>query len=892
MQMDLSCVVPRLTALVALTGVSFQLFAVPNASEYTQRGLVAHWDAADNVGYGQHDSSSATWKDLTGNGFDWSLDMGKVSWGNGKLYFNGSGDGTGVVPGTMSKKNSDFNGRIKTIEIVMLASSVGSDQIVFSPGFDNREAGIAILHKQQAIAPFGHAGENGETSLGCAIAAGSANIYRFVYDISGNRPSGLVSIRKDGADVAVQAYADWLGQLTTPSLGARATTWTKPFVGNIYALRVYETELLPSEAMLNEALDRVRIFGKSPSSVTLPEGYSFDADGNLVRPAKKEHESWRSPFDDVKVWYKGAAGNAVGTADSGGADGWSAWTLCKLKSQTKAGIYGGEVTDGGRYYWWGDRIRYQNENVHLPYANVDVGETPCFVFPASSYKTNGWADVEIGGVVMSRPVINYRPAHLQIPTWLPDWPSGLVCSNWTCVLRFRPDSAINPVSGGQNTMALFRAGNNYQSGDKPSGVSLSLNTPTTLSDRFNIRMFVGDQQVNFTGNLIQNGNWVDFGLVVNGPKLTMHMAYEDGEEGAKTNCVYTYTRTFKATEPKPTIAANNRTFALGSQASSGSSYTFTNGVSSSDLQADFHGAFHQVAFWDRSLSMDEVKEAMGRPSLVSVGIQGNEGNCEFSAKKTSVRAECDGEELDPVLTAANPSATIAFECPAQMAGLPQFLRVAAAATSADGAVLATLNGTDLKTLELVAGRVASVFVAKDLIVAGANTLTLTRTSGDRLELDAVTLGSGSFQYGVDTYMAGLGTFGSGATSDDAFGLNPACGNNKFHNRGLSNGNAYNCYLRIPEDLDGCVRGAFSFLVQNTGGELKNASVAVNGVTLQSFQVKGGNRYEVTVPSDALTGGENKISLVAGVGGGNWFNMDCLKFVAREHKKSGLSVFVK
>jgi len=887
--MNALCRNSSLLALIVMACGLSSLVAAPNASDYTQRGLVAHWDAADNVGYGRHDGSSTTWKDLTGNGFDWTLDMCKVSWDGGKLSFNGSGDVSGGnVPGTMSKTCKDFYGRIKTIEIVMMASSINSS-IVFSPGFDDRTAGLAILKNLAALTAFGC---KGETSLGCPISAGSANIYRFVYDISGDRPSGLASIRKDGADVAVQTYGDYLGQVATPSLGGRLATWTKPFVGNIYALRIYETELLPSEAQINEALDRVRIFGASPSSVTLPEGYSFDADGNLVRPARKAHEAWRLPFDDVKVWYKGSACNAVGTSDSGGADGWSVWSLCRLKSQTKVGIYGGEVTDGGRYYWWGDRIAYRNENVHLPYANVDLGSTPCFVFPATTYKTNSWADVTISGQVVSRPVINYRPAHLQLPTWLPDWPSGLVCSNWTCVLRFRPDSAINPVSGGANVMALFKVGSKYQTGDKPSGVSVGLNTPTALSDRFNIRMFVGDQQINFFDNLIQNGNWVDLGLVVNGPTLTVHMAYEDGGEGAKTNCVYTYSRTFTASESKPTIAADNRTFRLGSVGDSGSSYTFTNGVSASSLQADFHGAFHQVAFWDRTLSMNELKEAMGRPALVSVGIEGNEGNCEFGATKTSVRAERDGEDLNPVLTSANPSATITFECPSMMAGLPQFLRVVVAATSTDGSVVAALNGTELKTLSLAAGRVASVLVDKDLIVGGLNTLTLMRASGDRLVLDAVTLGSGSFQYGVDEYKAGISTFGYDSSNADAFGLNPACGNNRFHCRGVSSGNSYDCFLRIPEDLDGCVRGKFSFLVQNTGGGVKSASVVVNGSSLRSFEVTGGNRYEVTVPSDALTGGENTISLVAGEGGGNWFNMDCLKFVAREHKDSGLSVLAR
>ena len=37
------------------------------ASAYVQEGLIAMWDAIENVDWGIHDSSATTWKDLIGS---------------------------------------------------------------------------------------------------------------------------------------------------------------------------------------------------------------------------------------------------------------------------------------------------------------------------------------------------------------------------------------------------------------------------------------------------------------------------------------------------------------------------------------------------------------------------------------------------------------------------------------------------------------------------------------------------------------------------------------------------------------------------------------------------------------------------------------------------------
>ena len=47
--------------------------AAVDAHSYVQKGLVACYDGIDNAGTGVHDSTAATWADLSGNGFDGTL---------------------------------------------------------------------------------------------------------------------------------------------------------------------------------------------------------------------------------------------------------------------------------------------------------------------------------------------------------------------------------------------------------------------------------------------------------------------------------------------------------------------------------------------------------------------------------------------------------------------------------------------------------------------------------------------------------------------------------------------------------------------------------------------------------------------------------------------------
>ena len=853
-----------LVCCIALLGVAQG--AVPNADAYVTRGLVAHWDAIDNAGIGVHDGAATTWIDLTGNGFDWTLDMRKVSWNADRLSFNASGDGEGVVPGTSARKPTDFDGKITTIECIYKADDIRYSNI-FCPGYDNREAGITTVGT--GYMAFW---DNSKQNMWGVPMDTAVHAYTALYNRPGTaRPTGLALVYLDGVPVTPTQAGNWLGQVATVSLGARETLWTKPAKGYLQSIRIYSVKLTPEEVAYNRALDQVRFFGRSAAEV-VPPGYRVDANGGFVR---KPSSAARSAFDDVKVWYKGAAGNAVDTEDTGGADGWSNAGLFKGRSLPTANVGGGDF-DGGSYRWWGWRMKYGTDHVRLPYANVDLGETPCLIFPgAGEVRTNGFVDVEIQGEVMNRPVIRRKVGSFRLSNLLSDWPSDKVCSNYTCVVRFKAGEPINPVPTGNNVMKLLSFGSEWTKGE--TGLAIGAIVTDYFSHRYRLRWTVGDSFAYQNEMEFDQDRWVDLAVVVESPKMTLFMCCEDGPEGAVTNKFSEFTKTFSAgNNPRPAIAPNRRVFKLGSAGDAATYDTFTNGFNGAGLAMDFQGSMHQFAFWDRALSMQEVREAMGRPALVKVGLEGGAGNAEFTARKTTVAAEGDWENLNPVLTAANPAATITFRCSRQWHGLPQFLRVAACSDSDAGTLAVTLNGTALGPIEVKPGAATHVFIPAGRIAEGENTLTLTRSTGSTLKLDAVTV-NGSWQYGIDAKSQGVGCFSYASEHWDARNLVPNCGDDKGHYRGLDKSNPYVCHFHVPEDLVGACKGTFHVRVQNSGGVTRTCDIKVNDVLLATSTLRGNSSTDVAtvrVPPDAFHAGWNTVSFSLR---SDWANMDCFKF---------------
>ena len=614
-----------------------------------------------------------------------------------------------------------------------------------------------------------------------------------------------------------------------------------------------------------------------------------------------------SVFDDVKVWYKGSAGNAVGTSDNG-------LTTTKLKSLPQLSTPA-SAQHGGTYNWWGWRIQYQNQEVECPYAGCTLASTPCMVIPQAVRRVvgsdtdfttdpSGYVDVDVGGVVTSQPYYSgMRFGALYIDSWLSDWDSGTVCSNYTIVLRFKSD-VINPVSGNPNR--ILQLGNSWDATPgKATGVAFMLNTPNpengALKDYAYPRFFVGQVQKNYdTQCPIKHGRWVDCAIVVDENKLTSWFCWNCGTEETPTNKLVKITETYSG--GWPTVAARSRLYLASSAGVS--TLSWTNGVYSTALNSSgaFKGTFHQIAFWERTLSDDEVREAMaggtGRPDLVHVGLEGN-GTNEFtttSSQTASVSNTGAWENLIPTLTGANPTATISFTCPALLTGRPQFLRVPLAAISTAGTLSVGLNGETLGTVAVSPDKVARFYVPENKIVSGANTLVLTRTGGGTLVLDAITMG-GSWRFG--NTMSSFSDSRDGneievRTSPDRYLFNPACGSDKLHDRSLtSDASGTQFHFYVPEDLVGRYRGQFITYVQNTSGSKFDFEFLVNGTSLGTYQLQGGGGKgvlptDVEVPETAIVAGWNTFAWKRVSG---WANIDCHIFTLTPPPQ-GMALFIR
>ncbi len=214
---------------------------------------------------------------------------------------------------------------------------------------------------------------------------------------------------------------------------------------------------------------------------------------------------------------------------------------------------------------------------------------------------------------------------------------------------------------------------------------------------------------------VKPNEWTDFCVTVTNRKLTIY-SYQESSDG-----IATYEVTGSSTTR---TGATNANVLLGLMMDGAVNYGYD--PNAGRLKA-FRGSIQSFASWQRALSSEEVRQVFAWPGtdLVRLGTANN------SAK------EFEG--------GAAPT-TISFNVAAKDAGLPQILRVSATSTSAAGSFDVAVNGVSAGCISVSPGKTATLNVRKNLTVAGANTVTLTRTSAGSVSIDAIALG-GSIQIG-------------------------------------------------------------------------------------------------------------------------------------------------
>ena len=572
-----------------------------------------------------------------------------------------------------------------------------------------------------------------------------------------------------------------------------------------------------------------------------------------------------SVFDDAVVWYRGAL--EAQTYYSNGPEGTFANNGGKTAKAFKSILHTANPSSAPAMSWswgWGAETTLDSAPVYCPYAATTLTGVTYANRPVP-VKTNDWANVTVDGNTSSQPVLSHwkGPEYLNSGTWVSETSSA-----YSLVLRLRVDTPLNNLSGSSSGdgFAVFAEGN--YSWNSKKGVRISFAGSTLGTYRYP-RIFFGNQTFNLTDAQIPFGNWVDLAISVNGSSVTI-VACAQGESGNKL-----VSKTATLDDVNPALAGGGNTFRFfGPECSGGHTAVWTNGLKAASSSSGengmrtqhFRGAVHQMAFWNRALTLDEIRMAWGegRPNLVQVGVEGND-IAEFvaagSASQTSSVANGGAWQLlNPSLTAENPTATISFTCPTLWAGLPQWLRVCGA--SGMGRVYAAINGTPVGECNVAASGVGHVFVPTNVIASGENTLVLTRVSGSPT-IDAVTLG-GSWKFGetVSSFSStSVSSSMAGTIGPDCWVFNPANGNDNLHTRGTTwsiNGDKLTFPFFVPSDLVGHFRGELMYKTATAAGSGGLFSSEINGSELRGETAYAANTvYSSSVPETAFIAGWNE-----------------------------------
>lgn len=300
----------KLTAFALCGVMAFISAATAHAytsASYAQEGLIAQWDGIDNSGAGFHDPGAKVWKDLAGN-YDLAL-LPKGSW-------NADGRSLSVYGAAAVCSNS--LPAYSTIEVVYMMKKPGG-RLLFCSG------GTSQVNDFRFIA-FNRSGEtDGKTGyFSGALNVTSKHVVWDTFDPSavrsmaatygGNNINAVYAdgvARDDGSAAASWGLGD--GHIM---IGDRAEAGAYPWMGEVYAIRVYSRALSAAEIAANHAIDVARFY-------TAPDEEGYITDGLVARWDGIDNAGTGTHDPNATVW-KDLAGNLDLTLNSSnGSIGWT-----------------------------------------------------------------------------------------------------------------------------------------------------------------------------------------------------------------------------------------------------------------------------------------------------------------------------------------------------------------------------------------------------------------------------------------------------------------------------------------------------------------------------------------------------------------------------------------
>lgn len=252
-----SSLTPPLLAINAIVLAAVSVYADPcDAYAYVTSGLVAQWDGIDNAGTGSHDATATTWVDLSGNGYDAvRKDGAALAWADGNSMKRTGTSGNTVV--MVTDMTMDFDSSFTFDFCGVQPTKAQAYFFHFVPTTAGKsQTSFYVNAGWQARVSAADKGCNSGNDL---YTGGSLITIRDgVTTAHYNVPQGTSFVKND---VGVGNQGEVTGTLYLASLSNGSSS----FLGNFYALRIYNRALTDGERLWNTAVDQVR-FGGMPAN--------------------------------------------------------------------------------------------------------------------------------------------------------------------------------------------------------------------------------------------------------------------------------------------------------------------------------------------------------------------------------------------------------------------------------------------------------------------------------------------------------------------------------------------------------------------------------------------------------------------------------------------------
>ena len=223
----------------AKAGDIYNSLVKDKSPQYVSNGLVLHYDAINNTGSG-HNSSTTTWKDLSGNGNDSTITGG--TWTNNSLDFTTSNTSKGVR--TKSNFPIDFN---NTFNIVFKLSNVNSVEVLFGSRSSSSNGFMLFNYNSSNALSLDTKGSSTRINLGNRLSANTN--YDVTVTFSGTTAKLYVNGQLSGTKTFTDASLNMPLSIFTAGAQSNAR-------GSIYSVKVYNRALSAAEVQQNYNIDK------------------------------------------------------------------------------------------------------------------------------------------------------------------------------------------------------------------------------------------------------------------------------------------------------------------------------------------------------------------------------------------------------------------------------------------------------------------------------------------------------------------------------------------------------------------------------------------------------------------------------------------------------------